>query len=65
MFQRHRVATIVGAIGVAIILAHGMLGREVVPVAGALIGLIVAGGAGLWIVIADRKGSDRSEDARE
>ena len=31
MFQSHRISTVVGAIGAAIVLGHVVLGRTVVP----------------------------------
>lgn len=51
MFQSHKIATAVGAVGAALILGHVVLGPSVVPVAGAAIGLIVVGAAALFIYL--------------
>jgi hypothetical protein len=58
MFARHKFATAVGTVGAALVLAHVVLGPAVMPVGGALGGLILVVVAALSIVIADRVGSD-------
>jgi hypothetical protein len=57
MFGRHKLATAVGAVGGALALAHVVLGPAVMPVAGALAGVILVAGVGLYLLIAERVGS--------
>jgi drug/metabolite transporter (DMT)-like permease len=57
MFRRHKLATAVGAVGAALVLAHVVLGPAVVPVRGAFAGLILVVVAAFYAVIADRLGS--------
>lgn len=57
----HKVATAVGALGVAIILGHVVLGRGVVPPAFAMIGAVIAAAAGLFIALAGRRSADRPD----
>ena len=68
MFRRHRLATAVGAVGAATVLAHVVLGPAVMPVGGAFVGVILAAAAGLYLVIAQRLGparNDRRPDRRQ
>jgi hypothetical protein len=58
MFGRHKFATAVGTVGAALVLAHVVLGPAVMPVAGALAGVILVAAAGLYLLIAERVGSD-------
>lgn len=60
MFARHRVATVLGAIGAVLVLGHVVLGREIVPVVVALAGAILLVAAGLYVLVADRRGSPGS-----
>jgi hypothetical protein len=66
MFARHKLATGVGAVGAALVLAHVVLGPAVMPVTGAFVGVILVAAAGLYIVLAQRTGSasDRSSRRR-
>jgi hypothetical protein len=54
MLGRHKFAAAVGAVGVALVLAHVVLGPAVMPVRGAVGGLILVAAAGLYLVIARR-----------
>ena len=64
MFGRHKVAAAVGAVGAALVLAHVVLGPAVMPVRGAVGGLLLVGAAGLYLIIAGRlrSASDRPSD---
>lgn len=67
MLGRHKFATAVGAVGGVLVLAHVVLGPAVMPVAGALVGVLLAAAAGLYLVIAQRTGSasDRPSGRRQ
>lgn len=55
MFGSHKVATSIGAVGVAVVASHAVLGPSVVPVAVALTGVLLAAVAGLYLAIAHRR----------
>jgi hypothetical protein len=65
MFARHKLATAVGAVGAALVLAHVVLGPAVMPVTGAALGLLLVLAAGLAIVAAERLGSNRDDRRSE
>jgi len=54
MLRKHRFATTVGAFGAAIVVGHAVLGPAVVPVQGALVGVLLLAAAGLWLLAAGR-----------
>ena len=55
MFEAHKGATAVGAVGAVIVLGHLVLGPDVVPVGGVLLGLLVVALAGLYVYAAERR----------
>jgi hypothetical protein len=55
----HKIAAAIGAVGVAIVLGHVVLGRDVVPPLVAAIGAVIAGVAALFVAIAERRRADR------
>ena len=55
----HKVAAAIGAVGVALVLGHVVLGRDVVPPLLALLGAGIAGVAALFVAIAERRRADR------
>lgn len=61
MFADHKIATAVGLLGAVVILGHVMLGPDIVPVAAALLGAVVAGAAGLYLAIVRGRGRGRPE----
>jgi hypothetical protein len=65
MLGRHKFATVAGAVGAALGLAHVVLGPAVMPVAGAALGLLLVATAGLAIVAAERLGSNRDDRRSE
>lgn len=55
MFANHKVATSVGAVGVAVLAGHAILGPSVVPIVAALAGALVAAAAGVYLAVAHRR----------
>ncbi len=55
----HKVAAAVGAVGIALVLGHVLLGRDLVPPVVALLGAGIAGVAALFVAIAERRRADR------
>jgi hypothetical protein len=55
----HRIAAAIGAVGIALVLGHVVLGRDVVPPLVAAIGAGIAGVAALFVAIAERRRADR------
>jgi len=56
----HKIAAAIGAVGIALVLGHVVLGRDVVPPLAALLGAGIVGVAGLFVMIAERRRADRS-----
>ncbi len=65
MFADHKIATAIGAVGVAIVLGHVVLGPDIVPPAVGLPGAGLAAAAGLYIALARRRGGGRSGNSSE
>ncbi len=55
----HKIAAAVGAVGIALVLGHVLLGRDLVPPVVALVGAGIAGVAALFVAIAERRRADR------
>jgi drug/metabolite transporter (DMT)-like permease len=55
----HKIAAAIGAVGIALVLGHVVLGRDVVPPPVALLGAGIAAVAALFVAIADRRRADR------
>ena len=55
----HKIAAAIGAVGIALVLGHVVLGRDVVPPVVALLGAGIAGVAALFVAIAERRRADR------
>jgi hypothetical protein len=55
----HRIAAAIGAVGLALVLGHVVLGRGVVPPLLALLGAGIAGVAALFVALAERRRADR------
>jgi hypothetical protein len=55
----HKIAAAVGAVGIALVLGHVLLGRDLVPPVVALVGAGIAGVAALFVAIAERRRFDR------
>jgi hypothetical protein len=50
----HKIAAAIGAVGIALVLGHVVLGRDVVPPLAALLGAGIVGVAALFVAIAER-----------
>jgi drug/metabolite transporter (DMT)-like permease len=57
----HKIAAAIGAVGVAIVLGHVVIGPDVVPPVVAALGAAVAGAAALFVALAERRRADRPE----
>jgi len=55
VFANHKVASSLGAVGVAVLAGHALLGPSVVPVVVALAGAMLAAAAGMYLAIAHRR----------
>lgn len=55
----HKIAAAIGVIGIALVLGHVVLGRDIVPPVVALLGAGIAGVAALFVAIAERRRADR------
>ena len=55
MFNEHKVATAIGAIGAVILMGHVVLGRSTVPVAVALAGVVLVAVAAVVLFVARRR----------
>lgn len=55
----HKVAAAIGAVGIALVLGHVVLGRDIIPPVVALLGAGIAGVAALFVAIAERRRADR------
>ena len=55
----HKIAAAIGAIGIALVLGHVVLGRDIVPPLVALLGAAIVGVAALFVAIAERRRADR------
>ena len=57
----HKIAAAIGAVGIAIVLGHVVVGPDVVPPFVAALGGAVAGLAALFVALAERRRADRPE----
>jgi hypothetical protein len=55
LLRRHPATTIIGGIGVLIMLGHVVLGPSVVPVGAMLVGLVLALSCGARLLVAQRR----------
>jgi hypothetical protein len=55
----HKVAAAIGAVGIALVLGHVVLGRDVVPPLLALLGAGIAGVAAAFVALSERRRADR------
>jgi hypothetical protein len=55
----HKVAAAIGAVGIALVLGHVLLGRDIVPPLLALLGAGIAGVAAAFVALSERRREDR------
>lgn len=55
----HKIAAAIGAVGIALVLGHVVLGRDLVPPIVALLGAGIAAVAALFVAISDRRRAGR------
>jgi hypothetical protein len=55
----HKIAAAIGAVGIALVLGHVVLGPDVVPPLLALLGAGIAGVAAAFVALSERRRADR------
>jgi len=57
----HKIAASIGAVGIAMLFGHVVLGRDIVPPLVAALGAAIAGVAALFVALAERPRANRPD----